>query len=70
MLSEAQKRAAAKWQKENTYKKTIQFYKKDVPEEIYEKAMKEIQLLYESQNKFFAEKIKEMAKLYDERVGK
>lgn len=59
-VSEAQKRANTKWRKENTYTRTITFYKNDFPKEKFEKAKEEIEKLGISQNQFFISKLKEL----------
>lgn len=53
-------KAVRKWEKENVYKVTITFYKKDFPKEKFEKAKEEIRKMGMSQNEFFVRKVKEL----------
>lgn len=58
--SESQIKATRKWEKKNTYKATITFYKHKLPEEMFEKAKEEIRKLGMSQSEFFTTKLKEL----------
>lgn len=60
--SQSQINAVKKWEKENTYKVTVTFYKNRLPKEKYEEAKKIIKAKGLSYNRFYEEKIKELLK--------
>lgn len=60
--SQSQIKANKKWEKENTYKVTVTFYKNRLPKEKYEEAKKIIKAKGLSYNRFYEEKIKELLK--------
>lgn len=60
-ISDSAKRAKTKWAKENTYKRTITFYKKRFPKEKFEIAKEEIYKMGYSLNDFLVSKLEEMA---------
>ena len=59
-LSEAKKRAAIKWQKENTYKFTIQFTNNNFPQEKYEKAKEKLKEMGISKNEYVLQAFKKL----------
>ena len=59
-LSEAKKRAAIKWQKENTYKFTIQFTNNNFSQEKYEKAKEKLKEMGISKNEYVLQAFKKL----------
>jgi len=59
-MLECQKKAKAKWAKENTYTKQIRFYKNKLPIEIMDKAIENIRKDGNTFHNFISEKLKEM----------
>lgn len=59
-VSEAQKRAIRKWEKENTYRTTVQFYKSTFPEEDYERVKAKLAEMGISKNEYILQKFKEL----------
>lgn len=59
-LSEAKKRAAIKWQKENTYKFTIQFTNNNFSKEKYEKVKEKLKEMGMSKNEYVLQAFKKL----------